>query len=54
VERKDKILVVKWDTLCKHASWHKVKNNIGINVKKGEWYYSKDYKHTKNHTLFAS
>lgn len=47
VERKDKILATKWDSFCKHVGWQKVLNNIGINVKKGEWYYSKYCKHTK-------
>ncbi len=47
VERKDKILATKWDYFCKHVGWQKVLNNIGINVKKGEWYYSKYCKHTK-------
>jgi hypothetical protein len=23
-------------------------------VKKGDWYYSKDFKHAKNHKLFVS
>lgn len=54
VERKYKILVAKWDSLCKPTGWQKIKINIKINVKKGEWYYSKDCKHTKNNTLFAS
>jgi hypothetical protein len=35
VERKGKILVAKWDSLCKHASWQKVLNNFEISVKKG-------------------
>jgi hypothetical protein len=41
VERKDKLLLPKWDSLCNHASYKKVENFIGTNVKKRDWYYSK-------------
>jgi heme-degrading monooxygenase HmoA len=54
VEGKDKILVTNWDTLCKHANWRKTQRNIGMNVKKGEWYHTKYCKHAKNHKLFVS
>jgi hypothetical protein len=54
MEGKDKILDVKWDSLCKHVSQRKTKNNIGTNVKRGDWYYSKYCKHAKNHKLLAS
>jgi hypothetical protein len=40
--------------LCKHASRKKAKKSIGTNVKKGDWYYSKDFKHAKNHKLLVS
>ncbi len=30
------------------------KKNIGNNVKKGDWYYSKVFRHAKNQKLFAS
>jgi hypothetical protein len=53
LERKDKIFVIKWDSLCKHASWRKVERNIGTNVKKKDWYHSKNCKHVKNYKLFA-
>jgi hypothetical protein len=32
----------------------RLKNNIGTNVKKGDWYYSKDSKYAKNHKLLVS
>ncbi len=35
MEGKDKILDVKWDSLCKHVGQRKIKKNIGTNVKKG-------------------
>lgn len=54
VERKDKILVGKWDSLCKHICWQKDEKNIRTNVKKGELYYSQNSKHAKNHKLLAS
>jgi hypothetical protein len=54
VEGKDKILDAKWDSLCMHVGRRKTKKNIGTNVKKGDWYYSKYYKHAKNHKLLAS
>ncbi len=42
VEGKDKIFIVKWDSLCKHVGWKKAKKNIGTNVIKGDWYHFKD------------
>jgi hypothetical protein len=54
VKRKDKLLLPKWDFLCKHVGRKKAKKNIRTNVKKGDWYYSKDYKHAKNHKLLVS
>jgi hypothetical protein len=36
MEGKEKILVAKWDSLCKNASQRKVERNIGTNVKKGD------------------
>jgi hypothetical protein len=51
VERKDKLLVPKWDSFCKHASCKKINKNIGIYVKKKDCYYSKiclDIPRTKN------
>jgi len=47
VEGKDQLLLPKWDSLYKHASHEKLENNIGIDVKKGDWYYSKVSRHAK-------
>jgi hypothetical protein len=44
MERKDKILVSKWDSLHKHVCQHKgisFEKNIETNVNKEEWYYIK-------------
>jgi hypothetical protein len=41
VERKDKVLSIKWNSLAKHIGGRKAKKDIGIDVKKGDWYYSK-------------
>jgi hypothetical protein len=54
VEGKDKLLLPKWDSLCNHASYKKVENFIGTNVKKRDWYYSKYSRHAKNQKLLAS
>jgi hypothetical protein len=48
VEGKDKLLHLKWDYICKHAGYKKVEKNIKTNVKKKDWYYSKDSRHAKN------
>jgi uncharacterized protein YqiB (DUF1249 family) len=32
----------------------KVDKNIGTNVQKGDWYYSKVYRHVKNYKLHVS
>jgi len=53
-KKKDKLLLPKWDFLCKHAGRKKTKKNIRTNVKKGHWYYSEDYKHAKNHKLLLT
>jgi hypothetical protein len=47
MEGKDQLLLPKWDSLYKHASHKKPKKNIGIDVKKGDWYYSKVSRHAK-------
>jgi hypothetical protein len=44
----------KWYFLCKHASRMKVDKNIKTNVRKGDWYYSKNYRHVKNYKLHVS
>ncbi len=54
VERKDEIFDAKWDSFCKHVGQRKAEKNIGTNVKKGDWYFSKYCKHAKNHKLFTS
>jgi hypothetical protein len=41
MERKDKILVSKWDSLRKHVCQHQGKKKIRTNVNKEEWYYIK-------------
>jgi exoribonuclease II len=53
VEGKDEVLSIKWDSLAKHVGCKKPKNDIGTNVKKGDWYYSKVCKHAKNQKLFT-
>jgi hypothetical protein len=45
---KNKILVTKWNSFCKHASHQKVVKNMGFDVKKRDWFYSKVCKHAKN------
>ncbi len=47
-------MLLKWDFLCKHAHRKKIKKNIGIDVKKGDWYYSKVSRHAKNKIFFTS
>jgi hypothetical protein len=51
--RKDKLLALKWDSLCKHEGYKKAKKNIGL-VKKRKWYYTKSCKHVKNHVELVS
>jgi hypothetical protein len=53
VERKDKVLSIKWDSLAKHVGHRKATKDIGIDVKKGDWYYFKVCRHAKNQKLFA-
>jgi len=48
VEGKDRFLFPKWDFLCKQIGDKKFDKNIGIDVKKGDWYYLKVCKHAKN------
>jgi hypothetical protein len=48
VEGKDKVLFAKWDFLVKHAGHRMATKDIGIDVKKGDYYYSKVCKHAKN------
>jgi hypothetical protein len=54
VEKKYNLMLLKWDFLCKHAHRKKIKKNIGIDVKKGDWYYSKVSRHAKNKIFFTS
>jgi len=54
VEGKNKIFVVKWDSLCKHVGCQKAVKNMGSNVNKRDWFYSKVYKHAKNQKTLAS
>jgi hypothetical protein len=53
LEGKDKVLSTKWDYLAKHVCHRKVAKDIGTNVKKGDWYYSKFCRHAKNQKLFT-
>jgi hypothetical protein len=53
VEGKDKIFATKLDSFCKNVGQSKVEKNIGINVKKGDWFSLKDSKHAKNYTLLG-
>ncbi len=39
--------------MAKHANHRKAAKGIGIDVKKGDWYYSKVCKHAYNQKLFA-
>ncbi len=48
VEGKNKILVVKWDSLCKREGCQKAMRNMGSDVKKRDLFYSKVCKHAKN------
>ncbi len=41
MEGKDKLLALKWAFLYKHACCKKVDKNNKIDMKKGDWYYSK-------------
>jgi hypothetical protein len=54
VEGKNKILVVKWDSFCKHEGCQKAMRNMGSDVKKRDWFYSKVCKHVKNQKTFTS
>jgi hypothetical protein len=54
MEGKNKLLLPKWDFFYKHVGHRIFFKNIGINVKKGDWYYSKDSMHSKNYKLFVS
>jgi hypothetical protein len=54
VKRKDNLVLPKWDFLNKHAHCKNIKKNIGIDVKKGDWYYSKVSGHAKNKKIFTS
>ncbi len=53
VEGTYKLLFLKWDCFYKHVGCKKVEKNIGIDVKKGDWYYLKVSKHAKNKKLLA-
>jgi hypothetical protein len=54
VEGEFKPFTPKWDSLCKYIGHKKVNKNIGTDVKIGDWYYSKVYRHAKNQKLFGS
>jgi hypothetical protein len=49
LKRKNKLLAPKWAFRYKHACCKKADNNIEIDMKKGDWYYSKVFMlRTKN------
>ncbi len=48
------MLSTKWDSLGKHVGCRKLEKDIGTNVKKGDWYYSKVCRHAKNQKLLTS
>lgn len=53
MEKSDRLMQPKWDTLKKHEGRRKAtRNMLAYNVKKGEWYMAKDSKHKKNMALF--
>ena len=53
MEKSDRLMQPKWDTLKKHEGRSKETRNMpAYNVKKCEWYMAKDSKHKKNMTLF--
>jgi hypothetical protein len=54
VEGKNKILVAKGDSICKHEGCHKAMRNMEFDVKKRDWFYSKVCKYAKNQKTFAS
>jgi len=54
VERRNKLLKAKHDTLTKHAGRRKALKDIKGVAKKGDWYYTKDCAHAKNAVLYAA
>ena len=53
MEKSDRLMQPKWDTLKKHEGRRKaIRNMPAYNVKKGEWYMAKDSKHKKNLALY--
>jgi hypothetical protein len=45
IEKKDKVLVVKWDSIEKHASKREVSN--------GKWFMDPNCGHAKNEIAYA-
>jgi uncharacterized protein YbaA (DUF1428 family) len=45
------VLSIKWDSLVKHVGCRKATKDIGIDVKKGVWYYFKVCRHAKNQKI---
>jgi hypothetical protein len=53
IEKSDRLMQPKWDTLKKHEGRRKATRNMpAYNVNKGEWYMAKDSKHKKNLALY--
>ncbi len=53
VSGKDKLLVPKFDSLCKHVVRKKATSPMP-GVPKGTFYYAKDCQHAKNELLYVS
>jgi hypothetical protein len=54
IEKKEKIMGCKWDTLTKHQGRQIVSKDMpSLGVKKGVEYITKDYAHLKNLKLYA-
>lgn len=53
IEKREKLLKAKWDTLTKHAGRRKALKDMRGIARKGEYYYSKDCAHAKNAVLYA-
>ncbi len=51
--RKRLYVVLNWDLFCKHTSHTQTKKYLG-SMKKREWYYTKNYKHAKDHYKFVT
>jgi hypothetical protein len=54
VESREKLLSLKWDTLCKHEGRRRAQaDNQAKGMKKGNVYFQKSYRHAQNLVIFA-